>query len=447
MAYKIKSLLLLFLVCNCIDVQSQSKKQSRAYYFSFNGNDLNEGTVSSPYKSIGKIKDLELKQGDSILFKAKEVFIGNLLFENINAKILITSYGKGLATINGKNSASIVLKNCSNFNIDNLNLVGNGRKEGNTTNGCEISMSKNIKLTKLHIQGFQKAGLYVFASNLINIDFCVAENNGAAGIMVDGTDKKSSKNIIINNSKAFNNPGDPTNYINHSGNGILVGLCTKVLIDHCEAYNNGWDMPRIGNGPVGIWTYESDSVVIQNCISHHNKTPEGASDGGGFDLDGGVTNAVIQNCTSYENDGAGYVIYQYAGASNWNNNKIINCSSLNDGLKSGGKAAVYIWNSAQDQKQFKNLLFKNNTITNNNNIVIKFDTLSNHESFSFIGNKFIGRDSVILFKQLNENDKFQSNTWTSLKRGRLDIDQLLHKNIIQSFIDNQKPLNYSSIVY
>ena len=108
MAYKIKSLLLLFLVCYCIDVQSQSKKQSRAYYFSFNGNDLNEGTVSSPYKSIGKIKDLELKQGDSILFKAKEVFIGNLLFENINAKILITSYGKGLATINGKNSASIV---------------------------------------------------------------------------------------------------------------------------------------------------------------------------------------------------------------------------------------------------------------------------------------------------------------------------------------------------
>jgi hypothetical protein len=83
MAYKIKSLLLLFLVCYCIDVQSQSKKQSRAYYFSFNGNDLNEGTVTSPYKSIGKIKDLELKQGDSILFKAKEVFIGNLLFENI----------------------------------------------------------------------------------------------------------------------------------------------------------------------------------------------------------------------------------------------------------------------------------------------------------------------------------------------------------------------------
>jgi hypothetical protein len=164
-------------------------------------------------------------------------------------------------------------------------------------------------------------------------------------------------------------------------------------------------------------------------------------------LDGGVTNSIIQNCESYENEGAGYGIYQYAGASNWNNNKIINCSSLNDGLKSGGKAAVYIWNSAQDQKQFKNLLFKNNTITNNNNIVIKFDTLSNHESFSFIGNKFIGRDSVILFKQLNENDKFQSNTWTSLKRGRLDIDQLLHKNIIQPFINNQKPLNYTSIVY
>ncbi len=436
LTYKIKLLLLFSLTFYSLIVQSQNSNKPRAYYFSISGNDINEGTFKSPFKTINKIKDLPLKDGDSILFKSKDLFVGKLVFENIKSNILITTYGNGVATINGENNEAILLTNCSNFKIVNLNLVGNGRKEGNTTNGCSVINSKNLYLKNINIKGFQKNGLYIFSSHFIQIDSCVAETNGAAGIMVDGTDKKSSSNITIKHSKAFNNPGDPTNFTNHSGNGILVGSCTKVLIDHCEAYNNGWDMPRIGNGPVGIWTYESDSVVIQNCYSHHNKTSKGGSDGGGFDLDGGVTNAIIRNCKSYENEGAGYGIYQYAGASNWDNNKIINCSSYNDGLKSGGNAAVYIWNSGQDQKQFKNLLFKNNTIVNRNNIVIKFDILSNHESFSFVGNHFSGKDSVIVFNQLHEKDQFQLNTWTSLKRGKLETDELLNHQIIQPTIDN-----------
>jgi hypothetical protein len=438
LANKVKFLLLFILFFQNLRSQGQNIINPRAYYFATNGNDLGKGNLKFPFKTIDKIKDLQLIDGDSILFKSNEVFIGVLLLKNVNAKVLITSYCNGLATINGKYSEAISMTNCSNLKIENLNLVGNGRKEGNTKNGCTIINSKNISLSNLNIRGFQKAGLYIFASQFVKIKSCVAESNGAAGIQVDGVDKKSSSNIIISHSKAFNNPGDPTNFTNHSGNGIIVGLCSKVLIDHCEAYNNGWDMPRIGNGPVGIWTYESDSVVIQNCISHHNKTSVGGADGGGFDLDGGVTHATIQNCKSFENEGAGYGIYQYAGASNWDHNKIINCSSFNDGLKSGGKAAIYIWNAAQDQKQFKNLLFKNNTIINRNNIVIKFDILSNHESFRFIGNKFMGKDSVIVFNQLNEKDKFDLNRWTSLKRGKLDTDKLLTKNIIQSNIDDHK---------
>ena len=81
-----------------------------------------------------------------------------------------------------------------------------------------------------------------------------------------------------------NNPGDPTNLNNHSGNGIIAGFCKNILIEYCTANNNGWDMPRIGNGPVGIWCYEADSVIIQHCISYQNKTSKGGEDGGGYDL-------------------------------------------------------------------------------------------------------------------------------------------------------------------
>ena len=428
---------IILMLMPCITVAGQKWISPRSYYFSMKGDDQNKGTLHAPFKSLSKLEQLDLQNGDSILLKSGDVFEGTLKIENKKIRIVISSFGKGIATVNGGNKEAIIVSNASQIKIQNLTLMGSGRKNGNTSNGCSISNSKNIQVDQLTISGFQKAGLYIFSSQHLAVNNCIATNNGASGILVDGTDKTSYKYITIRNSKAIDNPGDPTNFTNHSGNGILVGLCTKVLIDHCEAYNNGWDMPRIGNGPVGIWTYESDSVVIQNCISHHNKTSQGGSDGGGFDLDGGVTNSIIQNCESFENEGAGYGIYQYAGASIWNNNKIINCSSSNDGLKSGGKAAIYIWNSSQDQKQFKNLLFKNNRIINRNNVAIKFDLLSNHEAFKFIGNTFSGKDSVVVFNQLNEKDSFYLNKWASLKRGKLNNDALLHQNIIQPNIDLQ----------
>ena len=111
-----------------------------------------------------------------------------------------------------------------------------------------------------------------------------AHDNGFSGINIMGSSIDSSRLILIKDCKAENNPGDPAIINNHSGNGILVGVSDSVTIDHCTATNNGWDMPRQGNGPVGIWAWESNHVSIQYCISYRNKTSKGGSDGGGFDL-------------------------------------------------------------------------------------------------------------------------------------------------------------------
>ncbi len=74
-------------------------------------------------------------------------------------------------------------------------------------------------------------------------------------------------------------------------------------------------MPRKGNGTVGIWCYEANSVMIQHCLSFQNKTSQGGEDGGGYDFDGGTTNSIIQYCLSYENQGSAFGIFQYDGAS------------------------------------------------------------------------------------------------------------------------------------
>ena len=165
-----------------------------------------------------------------------------------------------------------------------------------------------------------------------------ADNGAAVSVPVPEWKKKDCSNIRISYCKAENNAGDPTNFTNHSGNGIMVGHCKNVTIEYCTATNNGWDMPRKGNGPVGIWCFEADSVIIQHCISYKNKTSPGSADGGGFDMDGGVTNSIIQYCLSYENEGSAFGIFQYDGAGKWNNNTIRYCISENDGSVSAAHA-------------------------------------------------------------------------------------------------------------
>jgi hypothetical protein len=426
--------LFIFAICN---LNATPIRKATSFYISNKGDDSNLGNKNAPFKSIAKINSIEFIGGDSVFLESAHEFQGTLKISKFygKEKLYISSLGKEKAILNGLNGIGLLIDSSENIIVNNILVLGNGRKNGNNNNGIAILFSKKISINDCLVKGFQKSGIYVFCSENIKTEKCIAQDNGAAGIFVDGVTKKSSRYILIKSCKAINNPGDPTNFTNHSGNGILVGLCTSVKIDHCEAYENGWDMPRIGNGPVGIWTYESDSVIIQNCISHHNKTSAGGSDGGGFDLDGGVTNSIIQNCNSYQNEGAGYGIYQYAGASKWENNIIRNCTSTNDGLKSGGKAAIYIWNSSEDEEQFKKLRFEHNTIINKNGVAIRFDILSKHQSFIFSENTIQSKDSLIAFAIFHEKDNFKNNKWTSMSRGKINLDASLMQQVIAKITD------------
>jgi hypothetical protein len=120
--------------------------------------------------------------------------------------------------------------------------------------------------------------------------------------------------------------------------------------------NNGWDMPREGNGPVGIWAWNADRVIIQFCVSHDNKSP--SWDGGGFDLDGGVTNSIMQYNLSYNNVGPGYLLCQYYPAPTWKNNIIRYNISQNDGNKGKNPAIGVSWyEGMSDAEIYNNTIF------------------------------------------------------------------------------------------
>jgi hypothetical protein len=199
--------------------------------------------------------------------------------------VIITSLGNNNAVIDGGNFTAMTVNRAAYLKIEHLGFIGSGRKNGNTKDGVVIMNSNNIEVDSVDISGFQKAGLLVYASQNIEVKNVHAHENGFAGISISGYKTKGScSNIHITGCSAVNNPGDPTNLHNHSGNGIIAGRCKNVIIEYSSATNNGWDMPRIGNGPVGIWAYEADSVIIQNCISYKNKTSVGGEDGGGLIL-------------------------------------------------------------------------------------------------------------------------------------------------------------------
>ena len=93
-----------------------------------------------------------------------------------------------------------------------------------------------------------------------------------------------------------------------------------------------------------------NAVRIANCVSFHNSNghPGDPSyyDGGGFDLDGGTTNSVIEYSLSFENSGPGFLVCQYAGHTRPTANNTVRYSvSYHDGLFSANGAGGLQWYS------------------------------------------------------------------------------------------------------
>ena len=408
----------------------------RTYYVNTSGDDRNDGSRRHPWQTLARVSAQHFRAGDSVLFAPGQVFQGTLRI-NAARRVVIGVYGGGrgaangsgaangasaaapFATIDAGDSSAIVLYQAAHLTLSRLHLVGAGRKTGNVKEGLSMVDCAYVNVHDLDITGFQKAGLIIYASTDIDVTHVSAHENGSAGIAVEGdfSNKITSRRIRIVECRTEDNPGDPTNLTNHSGNGIVVGHCTNLLIDRCTATNNGWDMPRIGNGPVGIWCYEADSVVIQHCLAYGNKTSPGAADGGGFDLDGGVTNSVIQYCFSYGNQGSGYCIFQYWGASPWYHNVIRYNISENDGTVSDSRAGIYVWNSSDDEKQFYDCEVYGNIIYNDQVAAISFSEKSENKDFRFHHNVFVGRDSLIKGRDRLGGCVFLYNDWWSILSG------------------------------
>jgi len=103
-------------------------------------------------------------------------------------------------------------------------------------------------------------------------------------------------------------------------------------------------------------------------------------------------------------------VYQYPGATIWDNNKIRYCISENDGNVSG-IGSVCFWNGTLNTSQFRNFEFYNNAVYNTGGPALNFvDHLNGY--FNFRNNIFVSKDESVFNGIQNEN--FQGNCWYSL---------------------------------
>jgi hypothetical protein len=267
--------------------------------------------------------------------------------------VVVASYGTGKATINAGDGIGLWGGNVSGFQVQNLNFVGtwNSTTGIGTNSGVGIeyanTRSDNSKLEfvtveKCDVSGFQWAGVKVsgwgaksgFRTCLITDT--VARGNGDAGILVGGQFDKNStlyshEKVYIARCKAYSNSGIADKEQN-SGSGIQLTDVFMGTVERCVAHHNGALNKSENGGPVGIWAFDAAKITLQYDESYENKTAS-SRDGAGFDLDSGVTQSVMQNNYSHDNDGAGYLLGQFNGMRPWGRNIVRNNISQNDGRK------------------------------------------------------------------------------------------------------------------
>jgi hypothetical protein len=345
-------------------LESRRLLSAITYYLSPSGNDSNSGTTPSlAWKTIARANTQSYHPGDALLLSGGSTFSGNLILTSADSgtagsPISIGSYGTGWATISSGNTDGITVRDAGGISISNLNLVGSGPTV-NTGAGIDLIDDQTsttrlsyITINNVNVSGFGFVGIGIGSTTLttgfsnVTITNSSLWNNALAGLFSYAGAYTTNpapyglahSDIFVSHVTAYDNPGHSGQ--NDSGNGIELGNVDGATIENCTAYGNGAGNSSTSGGPVGIWTYNSNDVIIEGNESYSNTAAH--SDGDGFDLDGGVTNSILQDNYTYNNAGAGILEAQFSGAQPSTGNMILNNICQNDGRRQV-QAGIFLW--------------------------------------------------------------------------------------------------------
>ena len=319
----------LVLISACLVAAGCAKAQSATYYLSPSGNDAAAGTSpSTAWRSLGRASRADLKPGNRLLLQGGSEFSGQLTLSPrddglAGRPVVVGSYGGGVATI-VSSGAAVYLYDTANVEVSDLSLRGE-QPAGLELAGLSLynDLPAGHRLSHIVIKNVNVAG---FAEGIamggrndgagfsdVSVSDSTLTGNVNDGFISYGPQFKpeapsyANQDVTVTHVVATGNQGDPDSVLDDTGNGIVLGSVNGGMISWSTADNNGGDSVA-GEGPAGIWAYDSTKIAIEHDVSFANRTGNRV-DGNGFGLDQNTSDSVMENDLSYANDGTGFLVY------------------------------------------------------------------------------------------------------------------------------------------
>ena len=196
------------------------------------------------------------------------------------APIVLSSYGGNLidrASIRSHPTEEALLAyNASGIELRNLEFFNGGTHASNDGSGIQflsdenagsgISHLSHIRIDNVVSRGFHRSGLSLYAAGSAGYQDVEVTNsqfheNQFAGIDISAADwtELIHRDVRIDGVTAYNNSGFVGCHP-HCGHGIVLGQVDGAVIRNSVAHSNGVEA---GKGNVGIWTWQSNDVTIE----------------------------------------------------------------------------------------------------------------------------------------------------------------------------------------
>ncbi|MBQ9851047.1 MAG: right-handed parallel beta-helix repeat-containing protein [Clostridia bacterium] len=367
---------------------AQDSEKNYYYIDSVSGDDSNSGTdIDSPVKTLGGLKNLEIKPGTHFLFKNGGEYECAATLTCNGTKdnpIVISSYGDGKKAVLRTDERKEVLRlfDCSYITVSNLHIKApNG---GGIWVDTYNQTSEGIVIENVLFEDMQNYQVHS------RDDFSNGAAAARAAVMVKGLPAKSRyavNNMTIRNCEVYNcangfmlwgswndeqapwceeedidpiyNKGmlvEGCYFHEMDAEAVVVGICDGALVTHCRSINccqGGAEL--LENGEVdyftaAMWFWGSVNSTIQYCEIAGQKN---IGDGMAVDFDSYTHNCTYQYIYSHDNV---RFMCNCPNHSGHHGNTVRYCLSVNDN-KARSTTAV----GAQGEHDFS---FYNNTIVN-----------------------------------------------------------------------------------
>lgn len=386
------------------------------YYVRTTGNNTNDGkSITSAWKDLVAVNAANLEPGDTVFLESDVVYSGNLVLSEEDSGVLglpvvVATSSGAPATVLTITSHAVSIYNCSYVHLNNITALGSVSQHS-SYNGFAIYTNLaskrcyGVTLSNCLASGFRYGYLLGSTDSAVGYSdvrftHCTAYSNLRAGFSSYGPERYPHENVTLSRCTAGMNFGDTTYPENNSGSGIVMGDISNCVITRCVAFDNGKNNVHVGGGPVGIWIYRCKDSRIEYCESFNNKAGMEA-DGGGFDIDGGCTNCVIEYCYSHNNEGSGYMFAEYGSSLPFSNNIIRYNISHNDARKNT-TAGILLW-AVNNDHIIRNSLVHNNVFvlgepTSNTNKPFGIFLLDSYfENVGVYNNVFLSQFSPLVY--------------------------------------------------